>query len=127
MLHYNLNITTIPTYNDGIFFLYNLSHEDKIYPTEYIKLLYKDPFSFNEISLTDAIIFENDKRDKKILKKIRIPQDKEINSRNILKIDGVFYQVFNIYHFKNKDGFFESDITLQEYHPTKIVEKEEDL
>ena len=115
MSHFNLNITEIPVYNDGSFLLYKLKQADEVFPYEQIEKLYDGPFFYEELSLTDNILFENDKMKRKIVKKIRIPQDKEITSINVLKINNLFYQVFNIYHFKNKDGYLQSDITLQEY------------
>lgn len=123
MRHFTLNITEIPTYNDGIFFLYKIVHEGDTFPVEKIAKLYEEPFCYNDLSLTDNIMFENDKRSNKITKKIRIPQDRSLSSRNVLEIDNIFYQVFNIYHFKNKDGYLESDITLQEYKSAIILER----
>lgn len=121
MLNYKLNITEIPVYNDGSFLLYLIKQEDKTYPAEKIKLLYGEPFFYQELSLSDDIIFENDKRERKIKLKIRIPQDKDITSSNVLKINEEYHQVFNIYHFKNKDGYLQSDITLQEYPNPKFI------
>lgn len=126
MQHFKSNITEIPTYNDGIFFLYEISHKDNPFPTEYIEKINEDPFYYNERSLTDRILFENESRTKKITKKIRISQDKGITSKNVLEIDGEFYQVFNAFHFKNEDGYPETDITLQEYK-SAIISKKENL
>lgn len=123
MSHFNLNITEIPVYNDGSFLLYKLKQADESFPYEQIEKLYDEPFFYEELSLTDNILFENDKMKRKIVKKIRIPQDKEITSINVLKINNLFYQVFNIYHFKNKDGYLQSDITLQEYINPNIMEE----
>ena len=123
MSHFNLNITEIPVYNDGSFLLYKLKQADEVFPYEQIEKLYDEPFFYEELSLTDNILFENDKMKRKIVKKIRISQDKEITSINVLKINNLFYQVFNIYHFKNKDGYLQSDITLQEYINPNIVEE----
>lgn len=123
MSHFNLNITEIPVYNDGSFLLYKLKQANEVFPYEQIEKLYDEPFFYEELSLTDNILFENDKMQRKIVKKIRIPQDKEITSINVLKINNLFYQVFNIYHFKNKDGYLQSDITLQEYINPNIVEE----
>lgn len=118
MSNFKLDITEIPTYNDGIFFLFYIKHTDTPFPKEKIKSVNSSKYFYEELSLSDNIIFQNESRTKKIVKKIRIEQDKTISSKNVLKIDGEYYQVFNIYHFKNKEGFLQSDITLQEYpHP----------
>lgn len=121
MSHFSLNITSIPVYNDGSFFLFEISHTDDSFPVEKIKQLYDKPFFYQELSLTDNIVFENDKRDKKIVLKIRVPQDRDITSKNVLKINDEYYQVFNVYHFKNKDGYLQSDITLQEYPNPEVL------
>lgn len=126
MSNFKLNITSIPVYNDGTFKLFKIVQDDKAFPFERIKQLYSDDFFFEELSLTDDIAFENDKRDRKIKYKIRIAQDKDITSENVLKIDNEYYQVFNIYHFKNKDGCLQSDITLQEYPSPKVMEVKDD-
>lgn len=123
MLHFNLNITEIPVYNDGSFLLYEIKQANETFPYEQIKKIYDEPFYYEELSLTDNIIFENDKMKRKITKKIRIPQDREITSINVVEINNNFYQVFNIYHFKNKDGYLQSDITLQEYNNPIVLEK----
>ena len=108
-------------YNDGSFFLFEISHTHDSFPVEKIKQLYDKPFFYQELSLTDNVVFENDKRDKKIVLKIRIPQDRDITSKNVLKINDEYYQVFNVYHFKNKDGYLQSDITLQEYPNPEVL------
>lgn len=112
----------MPVYNDGSFLLYQIEPIKETFPVEKIRLLYDDPFFYKELSLTDDIIFENDKREKKIKLKIRIPQDRDITSTNVLKINDEYFQVFNIYHFRNKDGYLESDITLQEYPSPQILQ-----
>ncbi len=124
MLHYNLGITEIPTYLDGKFTLYQIIQSDNGYPYEKLKKVNDNDYFFNQLSLSDTIMFENEKRDKKIVLKIRIAQERSINSQNVLEIDGNFYKVFNIYHFKNKDGYFESDITLQKYNNPEVVNHE---
>lgn len=113
--NFKQSITTIPAYNDGIFYLYKIIHTDTVHPIEELELLNKDPYYYNELSLSDYIIFENEKREKEIKLKIRISQERDIDSNNVLGIDNVYYKVFNVFHFKNKDGFLESDITLEEY------------
>lgn len=125
MLHYNLNITQIPTYLDGSFKLYEIVQEIYGYPKESIKRIDDADFYFKQLSLTDKIIFENEKRDRKIQMKIRIPQNKNITSQNVLYIDKNFYKVFNTYHFTNTDGYPESDITLETYENPEVIESDE--
>ena len=122
---YKGTVTSIPTYNDGSFFLFEIKHSKDTFPQEKIKKVYDEEIFYEELSLTDSIIFENEKRDRKIVSKIRIMQDKNINSNHVLKIEDEYYHVFNIYHFKNSDGFPQSDITLEEY-PNPIIMEEDD-
>ena len=114
----------MPNYNDGIFFLFKIYSSSTTFPQECLKQVGndEDEYYYEELSLTDNLMFENEKRDKKIQLKIRIAQDKNITTRNVLKINDNFYKVFNIFHFKNKDGFLQSDITLEEYLNPKVVE-----
>ena len=53
--------------------------------------------------------------------KIRIPQTKEITALNVLKIGDKYHKVYNAYHFTNKEGFKETDLTLEIY-PNVILE-----
>lgn len=122
---YKGTVMSIPTYNDGSFFLFEIKHSKDTFPQEKIKKVYDEEIFYEELSLTDSIIFENEKRDRKIVSKIRIMQDKNINSNHVLKIEDEYYHVFNIYHFKNSDGFPQSDITLEEY-PNPIIMEEDD-
>ena len=119
-MHYKLNITKLPVYKDGSFVLFNIVHTEDTYPKEVLEQAENNEYFYEELSLTDNIIFENEKRDKKIKLKIRIPQDKSITSTNVLKINGDYLKVFNIYHFKNQDGIMQSDITLEEYPNPKL-------
>lgn len=124
-LGYKGTVTSIPIYNDGSFFLFEIKHSKDKYPQEKLKEVYDEEIFYEELSLTDSIIFENEKRDRKIVSKIRIMQDRTINSNHVLKIGSNFYHVFNIYHFKNSDGFPQSDITLEEY-PNPVMMEEKD-
>lgn len=122
MQHYKLNITNLPNYNDGSFLLFKITSANKTFPSEELEKIIDDEYFFEELSLSDSIMFENEKRTRKIKKKIRIAQSKNITSQNVLFIDDKYYKVFNIYHFKNKDGIFQSDITLEEYNNPVLKE-----
>jgi hypothetical protein len=77
---------------------------------------------FQELSITDRLRFEAEERKKDLTMKIRIPQTKEITSLHVLKIGNEYHKVFNAYHFKNKDGFLQTDITLENYPNPKLEE-----
>lgn len=123
-MNYKENITSIPTYNDGKFKLYEIKQIDSTYPDEYIKEVPNKSMWFKELSISDKLRFEAEQREKKITMKIRIPQTKEITSMNVLKIGKEYHKVYNAYHFTNNEGFKESDLTLEEYPNAKLEEKE---
>ena len=121
MRNYKLSITEIPTYLDGCFRLFEIKQTDDHFPTEYISDTEKDIW-FQELSITDKLRFEAEERKKDLTMKIRIPQTKEITSLHVLKIGDEYHKVFNAYHFKNKDGFLQTDITLENYPNPKLEE-----
>lgn len=122
MLFYKQNITTLPTYNDGKFRLFEIKQTDSTYPVEYLHDTGNDIW-FEELSISDRLRFEAEERKKKITYKLRIPQIKEINSLCVVKIGDEYHKVFNAYHFTNKDGFKQTDLTLEEYPRVKLEEE----
>ena len=122
MLFYKQNITSLPTYNDGKFRLFEIKQTDSTYPVEYLHDTGNDIW-FEELSISDRLRFEAEERKKKITYKLRIPQIKEINSLCVVKIGDEYHKVFNAYHFTNKDGFKQTDLTLEEYHRVKLEEE----
>ncbi len=120
-----LSKTTIPTYNDGCFNLFEIKQKDDTYPAEYIKKVTDKPIWFTELSISDRLKFDAEQRDKKITMKIRIPQIKEITSMNVLKIGTEYHKVFNAYHFTNDEGYRETDLTLEEYPNVEVEQKDE--
>lgn len=122
MLYYKQNITSLPIYNDGFFRLFEIKQTKDTYPVEY---LYDTEYEiwFEELSISDRLKFEAEERKKKITYKLRIPQTKEINSLCVVKIGEEYHKVFNVYHFTNKDGFKQTDLTLEEYPRVKLEGK----
>ena len=114
MLIYKQNTTTIPIYNDGKFRLFEIKQTKDSFPVEYIKDTEKDIW-FEELSISDRLKFEAEDRKKKITYKLRISQIKEITSLNVVKIGDEYHRVYNAYHFTNKDGFKQTDLTLELY------------
>ena len=119
MQNYKLNITEIPAYLDGKFRLFEIKQTTGHFPIEYLKENEKEVW-YKEISISDRLRFESEQREKNLTIKIRIPQTKEITSLNVLKIGDKYHKVFNVYHFTNKDGFKESDVTLENYPNPKL-------
>lgn len=121
MPYYKQNITAIPIYNDGKFMLYEIKQTKTTAPIEYIHDTGKE-FWFEELSISDRLKFEAENRKKKITYKIRIPQTKEITSLHVVKIANEYHKVYNVYHFTNKDGFKQTDLTLELYPRVKMEE-----
>ena len=119
MLNYKQSITNLPTYNDGKFRLFEIHQTKTTYPVEYLKDTGKDIW-FEELSISDRLRFDAEERKKKITYKLRIPQTKEITSLHVVKIGKEYNKVFNAYHFTDKDGFKQTDLTLEEYPRVKL-------
>ena len=119
MLNYKQNITSLPTYNDGKFRLFEIKQTKDTYSVEYLYDTGCDIW-FEELSISDKLRFDTEERKKKITHKLRIPQTKEINSLCVVKIGDEYHKVFNAYHFTNKDGFKQTDLTLEEYPRVKL-------
>lgn len=122
MLNYKQNITNLPTYNDGKFRLFEIKQTDDTYSVEYLHDTGYDIW-FEELSISDKLKFEAEERKKKITYKLRISQAKEINSLCVVKIGREYHKVFNAYHFTNRDGFKQTDLTLEEYPRVKLEEE----
>lgn len=121
MLYYKQNITSLPVYNDGFFRLFEIKQTDDTYSVEYLHDT-KYEIWFEELSISDRLKFEAEERKKKITYKLRIPQTKQINSLCVVKIGDEYHKVYNAYHFTNKDGFKQTDLTLEEYSRVKLEE-----
>ena len=119
MLSYKQSITSLPVYNDGRFRLFEIKQTKTEFPIEYLHDTGKDVW-FEELSISDKLRFEAEERKRKITFKIRIPQIKEITSLHVLKIGNEYHKVFNSYHFTNKDGYKQTDLTLEEYPRVKL-------
>lgn len=122
MPYYKQTTTNLPTYNDGKFRLLEIKQTETTYPIEYLHDTEKDIW-FEELSITDRLKFDAEEREKKITYKLRIPQTKQINSLCVVKIGDEYHKVFNAYHFTNKDGYKQTDLTLEEY-PRVVLEEE---
>ena len=119
MLSYKQSITNLPTYNDGKFRLFEIKQTEDTYPVEYLHDTGYDIW-FEELSISDRLKFEAEERKKKITYKLRIPQTKQINSLCVVKIGDEYHKVYNAYHFTNKDGIKQTDLTLEEYPRVKL-------
>ena len=119
MQGYKQNITNPPMYNDGLFRLFEIKQTKDTYSEEYLHDTGYDIW-FEELSISDRLKFEAEEREKKITYKLRIPQTKQINSLCVVKIGDEYHKVYNVYHFTNKDGFKQTDLTLETYPRVKL-------
>ena len=119
MLRYKQNITDLPTYNDGKFRIFEIRQTEDTFPVEFIHDTGKEVW-FEELSMSDKLKFEAEERKRKITCKLRIPQIKDLNSLCVVKIGNEYHKVFNAYHFTNKDGYKQTDVTLEEYPRVKL-------
>ena len=114
MLSYKLNTSTVPTYFDGYFDVYKIIDDDGVYPVDKVKLIV-EMFPFELLSFYDRTKFEADARGIELTHKLRIDQFKELNSLHLLKINDEWHKVYNVIHFRNKEGYAQTDITLVKY------------
>lgn len=119
MKNYERTITPIPVYNDGCLKLFEIKQTKTTYPIEYLHSTGKEIW-FEELSISDKLKFEAEERKKNITYKLRIPQIKEIGSLHVIKIGDSYHKVFNAYHFTNKDGYKQTDLTLELYPRVKL-------
>lgn len=117
--------TNIPVYNDGEFRLYELIENDEVFSKE---TLHDTGFNiwFEELSVFDKLKYELSTAGIELSMKLRIPQYKKINSMCVVKIDGEYHRVYNAAHFRNKDGFLQTDLTLYPYQPQFGEEKNDE-
>lgn len=123
MQNYKWNTTTkIPNYIDGKFRIFEIRQTEDVRHEEYLHDT-TDEIWFEELSISDRLRFEAEEREKKITYKLRIPQTKTITSLHVLKIGQEYHKVYNAYHFTNKDGFKQTDLTLLEYPRVRLEEE----
>lgn len=100
----------LPTFVDGVLFLYELVEENDIQNTKNLKNL-NTRIWFEERGVSDRLRSQLNASNVDIEMKVRIAQNKKIGSMSVVKIDDTFYKVYNAYHFE-EDGVRLSDLTL---------------
>lgn len=101
----------MPTYVDGVFYLYKIVESNDVVNTIHLENINKRVW-FCDRGITDRLRSQLEANNVEVQRKIRIPQYKDIGSMNVLQIDDTFYKVYNAYHFTDTDGFKKTDITL---------------
>jgi len=120
MPNFKSNIThQIPIYLDGSFEVFTIKQTTDHFPIEFLKKENKEIW-FEELSISDKLRFDSEQRERELSIKLRIPQTKELTSLNVLKVGNDFHKIFNVYHFKNKEGYGQSDLTLENYPNPKL-------
>lgn len=118
-LNFKQSITPLPNYHDGVFEIFEIKQTQGHYPIDYIETTdIKMPFHLLSISDRQRIEFEQ--RDNKVTIKVRIPQTKEIGVNHVCKFSDEYHRVYNPYHFTNKDGFKQTDLTFEKYPNPQI-------
>lgn len=102
---------TVPMYNDGIIHIYKIKETDDVQSSKYLEDTKIDLW-YEELSISDRLRSQLNASNVDIQMKIRIPQYKKLDSMCVVKISNDFYKVYNVYHFADKDGFLQSDVTL---------------
>mgnify|MGYP006391606135 CR=1 FL=1 len=121
----NLNkMAVTPRYNDGIFDLYEIvdaTEEDSDFPVRKIKLRMSGiQYRTEAIYDRTRLVFEQAGKD--VTMKIRIPKWDGISSSCVCVIDGVQHKVFNKTDVLSKQGFPETELTLET--PEQVYEVE---
>lgn len=114
--------TNIPVYNDGKFRLYKIRESNDVYSVEMLEDTEIEIW-FEELSVFDKLKHELSVAGIDLSMKLRIPQYKDINSMCVVKIDNDYHRIYNAAHFRNKDGFLQTDITLYPYQHITEEEK----
>lgn len=112
--NFKSSITDIPTYLDGYFDLYKIVDNDDVFPIDKLKLEV-EMVPFKMISISDRLRLEADQRNVELSYKLRLPEYKTLDTMHMIKINDEFHRVYNVYHFTNKDGYNETDVTLIRY------------
>ena len=103
----------MPEYTDGVLRLFRIEENEKEdYPEERLrdtgmKIWYR------ELSVFDSTRARLSADGAEVTMKVRIPQFKKINSKNICMIDGAQHEIYNAAHLTTKDGFKETELTLK--------------
>ena len=121
----NLNkMAVTPRYNDGIFDLYDIvdaTEEGSDFPVRKIKLRMSGiQYRTEAIYDRTRLVFEQAGKD--VTMKIRIPKWDGISSSCVCVIDGVQHKVFNKTDVLSKQGFPETELTLET--PEQVYEVE---
>lgn len=104
----------LPSYTDGMLHLFRIIYSDDVYQKQELLDNEMDIW-FSDLSISDVSKSTMHQNGVKTTRKIRIPQYKKIDSMSVVKIEEEYYQVYNAYHFRNKDGFLETDLTLTRF------------
>lgn len=109
------------TYVDGRFDLYRIKETDEVSSRRYLEDL-KMSIWYHELSISDRLRSALNATNIDPSLKIRIPQFRELDSLSVLKIGDQYFKVYNAYHFVDRDGCKQSDLTLTRYYDFEGIE-----
>ena len=116
---------TMPKYIDGCFELYDIddvTEEGSDFPVRKIKKRNIAAVGFRIESIFDQTRLAFEQAGKDVTMKIRIPKWDGISSSCVCVIDGVQHKVFNKTDVLSKQGFPETELTLET--PEQVYEVE---
>ena len=106
-----------PVYNSGCFELYDIvdvpDPDNPDFPDRMIKSRYLHPIGYRELAVYDRTRLTFEQADTEITMKIAIPRWKGIDSNCVCMIDGVQHKVFNCAQVISRQGYPETELTLE--------------
>lgn len=121
----NLNkMAVMPRYNDGIFDLYDIvdaTEKGSDFPVRKIKLRMSG-IQYRTEAIYDRTRLVFEQAGKNVTMKVRIPRWDDINSSCVCVIDGAQHKIFNKADTQSKQGYLETELTLE--NPEQLYEVE---
>ena len=106
-----------PVYNSGCFELYDIvdvpDPDNPDFPDRMIKSRYLHPIGYRELAIYDRTRLTFEQAATEITMKIAIPRWKGIDSNCVCVIDGVQHKVFNCAQVISRQGYPETELTLE--------------
>lgn len=116
-------MTNLPTYVDGVLYVYRIVENDDLQATKTLKPLDMKIW-YKELSITDKLRSQLNAGGVDAQLKVRIPYYKAMDGLTVVKIDDQFYKVYNAYHFTNNNGYRETDLTLTNWEDYYELDQE---
>ena len=107
-----------PAYVDGQLFVYDIVQSTSVlnpdYPESSIRRrIDVEPIAYRELAIFDRTRLLFEQAGKHVTMKVAIPRCSLISSDNVVVIEGQQYKVFNAAIVQTKDGYDETELTLE--------------